>query len=232
MATHCVFAVSSKKGMDTLRDNFKYYHLVAWGIPAVFTAVPYLLPLITPDLGPAFAPLTPWCWISANYSAWRIILFYGPLWMIFIYNVSAYTYVGHKLFKFSRQQARVDDFSISRQERQNVERLRKSTTRFALKTFVYVLVFLVTWVASTTNRVHNLVAPDSPIFLLSLLQTSTIALQGFLNAIVFFAFVWSDWNEKHLDRQTRSETPTTRPFSILIPSDEIKEEKTQRWLDR
>lgn len=195
MATHCALCVISQKPIISLSGNFRYYHIVSWGLPLVFACVPFLLQAVTPSLGNAYSSAVVWCWISKNYSIWRIYLFYGPIWIMFLYNLGCYAFVGYKIRQLSKEIGSKSKHSI---------RTRRHASRFVIKTAVYMAAFFINWVSSTTNRVQNLVDPANPIFILALLQTSTIALQGFMNAIIYFTFAYID---NVADRNVNKEQP-------------------------
>jgi hypothetical protein len=79
---------------------YKYYHMISWGLPLLIAAFTFALePLF--GLGRVYVSLGVWCWISPNYSVWRLILFYGPIWLVFLYNVTAYSIIGWKLARIS-----------------------------------------------------------------------------------------------------------------------------------
>ncbi|EEH45260.2 uncharacterized protein PADG_01410 [Paracoccidioides brasiliensis Pb18] len=50
---------------------------------------------------------------------------------------------------------------------------------------LFFLSLFVTWTPSTLNRVHRLSSPHEPVFVLSLLATSVLPLQGFWNLVVY-----------------------------------------------
>ncbi|KAL3895774.1 MAG: hypothetical protein SGCHY_004494, partial [Lobulomycetales sp.] len=157
-------------------------------------------------LGRVYEPLGVWCWISPNYSIWRLFLFYGPIWLVFLYNVTAYSIIGIKLYQLSRPLAG---------SAKHGRRSSRPTGRFVTKTLVYMIAFVVNWVCSTGNRVQNLVSPEHTIYWRAFSQAVTLPLQGALNAIIYFCFaVFLDHRKEQEDSSVKleysssSESPT------------------------
>ena len=43
-----------------------------------------------------------YCSLSQNYSDWKLLLFYLPVWLVFTYNLLVYSFVGWKIMKSSK----------------------------------------------------------------------------------------------------------------------------------
>lgn len=189
MATHCLMAVVLSKPIAHLEPYYKYYHAVSWGIPLIFAFLPFAFQ--TKELGPIYVHIGNWCWIGGNYSLFRMYLFYGLVWAIFLYNVICYSIVGYKISQMSK----------FLNDTQHAMKTRKHTSRFVLKTLVYMGAFLINWVFSTANRIQALVDP-TPSYFLNLLQCITLPLQGFMNALIYFAFAYYSIEEAEEDNQS------------------------------
>lgn len=198
MATHCLLAVTLSKPIAQLEPYYKYYHLISWGLPTLIACASFLLQPIL-EQGPVYVPIGLWCWVSSNYSIYRIILFYGPVWLVFLYNAICYSVIGWKLRRLSKL------LSNSRYKKTG-----KHTSRFVVKTLVYMLAFVINWSCSTANRVQGILNPENPVFGLHLAQAITLPLQGFLNSLIYFAFAM------FLDRTKNSDSSSSKIDSSMV----------------
>jgi len=125
------------------------YHTVSW-VPALVVSL-ITIPMIA-DTGY-------WCWISDQYSVWRFVFFFGPLWIIMVFNATIYVQV----------------LRTTRNQRQSLWP----------KLTWYLVIFILCNSFSTANRIQNVVNPNNPIEWLLTLQAIFDPLQGFLNCLVY-----------------------------------------------
>lgn len=137
-----------------------YYH-GAW----VFACIMTLLPLITDSYGDSGA----WCWIKDGQAdlVWRIVTFYGELWLAWVYCFYVYTSV---LLKIRRMNPSPDG-SLSHR-------------RVLMRIMYYPLVLVVCWSAASVNRLYEMISGDKS-FEFTVLQVLLSGLFGFCNAVVY-----------------------------------------------
>ncbi len=74
-AHHLVVVLVRKDPNETAYEL--YYHVVAWGFPALFLGI---------ALGTAaFDHGVVWCWIGASHPAMRMALYYVPILIVFVF---------------------------------------------------------------------------------------------------------------------------------------------------
>lgn len=94
------------KTQKELRTLELTYIVCCWVVPIILGAI-FTLPAMrfrnhdAPGLEDVPAPFwgdaTTWCWISHEYKEFRLILFYGPLWIVYFSLVFIYIAVGRML---------------------------------------------------------------------------------------------------------------------------------------
>ena len=102
-----------------------------------------------------------WCWIDPGSQWARAALYFVPLLGIFVYNMVVYRRIG----------AAVQSSPV------------RSAVAFRLR--FYLLIFFATITPSVANRAQNLLLPDSPSFVLYMLQSLLQPLLGLGNALVY-----------------------------------------------
>jgi hypothetical protein len=171
IATHCMLAVSSNRPISQLSHYMKYYHIVSWGVPALITIATFCLQYTNLASGrPVFGNATYYCWISKDYIVFRMITFYGPLWVVFFYNLGVYIYVWRKLRMSRKQVARMTgkflSVSISPSSSASAgisgfgalakplsSPVEKGHAKFIKKCCMYLGIFFINWVSF--NRRYN-----------------------------------------------------------------------------
>ncbi|PMD34368.1 family A G protein-coupled receptor-like protein [Hyaloscypha variabilis F] len=103
MALNVYLTFYYKFGADQLRRLEKYYFLACYGVPFV-PALAYLF-VTTQEKGHMYGNATLWCWISSEWDIFRIVTFYGPVWVVILGTISIYSRAGKDIFK-KRQQLR------------------------------------------------------------------------------------------------------------------------------
>jgi hypothetical protein len=107
-----------------------------------------------------------WCWIRQDRPLARIMFYFVPLISVMFYDMWMYVRIGQKV-----AQSPVEDIVNKR-----------------LRRYIGVFLFLNTF--SVVNRLQNMMGPETPSFLLYLLQSFFSPMQGFANALVY------GWNRR------------------------------------
>ncbi|XP_025079292.1 cyclic AMP receptor-like protein A isoform X2 [Pomacea canaliculata] len=144
------------------------YHIVCWGLPLCMS----LLPFINDHYGPAGA----WCWIVEDI-AWRLGIWYAPLFLIIVLLFAAYIYI---ILTLSRKASTWEGTYDPDTER-NHQMLREDIKPLRLYPFVYLIVSIFPLI----NRIQNAFAPHNHVFALVVLACLSAPLHGALNALVF-----------------------------------------------
>ncbi|KAI8905381.1 slime mold cyclic AMP receptor-domain-containing protein [Powellomyces hirtus] len=185
MSTSIVFAVFRSRLLIHFTQYEKYHHLVAWGVPLVLALI---LLVFDNGNGPVYRPAVLWCWIGDPHSIYRMLFFYGPLWVIFLINALAYIAVGWRTWRSKR--AIFNAVKASRRSvNLNLEQTDNSLATmhtYILKTLFYMLAFFFGWFFPTINRVQSMIDPGHPVLGLYILHAIFAPLAGFLNSIVYF----------------------------------------------
>ncbi|KAL7748848.1 hypothetical protein RI367_005761 [Sorochytrium milnesiophthora] len=176
MATNVLLSVVFHVPNSRLLSLEKYYHALAWLVPLLATAVPLMVPL-TPDV-PLLGDSQLWCWIRKEHSWLRMALLYGPAMAVFVYSLAVYAIVGFRVWRTTGNKAIWRASNTPSNVRQ----------KYALKTSLYILAFMLTWVFGLVNRVRTLIMPSAtPSYPIFALQAAFMSAQGFLNALAYFA---------------------------------------------
>lgn len=147
-----------------IQSYFKYMVLICQGVPLLLTILPGALD--------KFGPAGAWCWIPSNYQGWRWAQFFAPLWLAIVFNAVVYVIVIHRIKRFYRITAAVDEES-ARAMTNIVKRLR-----------FYPLILVVVWIMATINRIVE-EAKDEQVYALFFLQKVFSSTQGLLNAFAY-----------------------------------------------
>jgi len=160
IAWHACCAFVFKMDKEQLSQNFKYYVIFCWIVPAI----PVAILLFHLD---AFGVTdSSWCWIVLDKASWRFYLFWGPVFVVWIFNCVCY-------------------YLVKKKFREVMSFLEQAASR---RITAYILAFIVVISLPLTNRiVQQFIAPQ---FILVVLHAAFDPLLGFCNAIVY------GWNKQ------------------------------------
>lgn len=113
------------------------------------------------------------CWIPSEQPYWRLGIWYGPLLIFFIFVITMYTLVLKKLYSQKSSGGALEGEASAMRWKSSMKLTR------------YPLVFILLWALPIVNRVQNTIAGDDGIFILNLLHTICVALQGALNSVIY-----------------------------------------------
>ncbi|KAJ3349606.1 hypothetical protein GGF32_005357 [Allomyces javanicus] len=231
MATSSYLVVCRRWSFLEVALKERWFHAVAWGVPLLLATVPLLVG--AGDGERFYADATFWCWISTEWSAFRLYIFYGPIWACFLYCLLMYYLVGRRVWEVFREIKSMGTVTSTiggsaplpppmtnsgthlppvppppAAARRTGPRLH-ARHRFALKTGLYLASFFLVYSAATANRISTLINPDSPILVLEALQCLFLPLQGFLNAAIYFSTKWLARRQGGLLQGSSDETSST-----------------------
>lgn len=156
------------KGREDIESLEKYFHLYCWGVPLVMTPLPFT----TESYGEAQG----WCWIAASQGSlwlgtmWRVLAFYGPLWLVVPFNIYSYARVIRAIRVHSGSA-----LSESVQVRNTIIR----RLRF------YPIVLLICFTPVTIKRIYDFIDPTEANIYLGIVSASMMCLNGLCNALVY-----------------------------------------------
>jgi len=104
------------------------YHVVIWGLSVLLTLPLYLMDKNNTTGKPIMGNATFWCWITQDYGKYRMIFFFGPLWIVFFFNLFVY---------FSTE-------SIYKRRNKNTNQIHSGNS-VAKRSNLYLLVLFITW---------------------------------------------------------------------------------------
>ncbi|CAI5493647.1 unnamed protein product [Closterium sp. Naga37s-1] len=152
-----------------------YFHVYVWGTAALMT----LIPSLGSDYGPAGA----WCWVQNETvmgKVLRFLTFYVPLWSAILFNGVIYFQVIRMLSNATRMAANMAD------RQKQMEGPASSKVSSAMNRWgYYPLILIASWTCGTINKIHNLLEPQHPLFILYCLHIGTAALMGLFNSIAY-----------------------------------------------
>ncbi|KAJ3040982.1 hypothetical protein HDV00_010054 [Rhizophlyctis rosea] len=156
-----------------------WYHVISWGITGAQTFMLFIAQ--RPELGPVYAQNTLWCHFATPYDTFRMSMFYGWIWIIFLWNIFAYVSVGRKLYQSEKTIKAFGGASETSEEKRE-----RATQRYVKRASLYLAVFFLNWSFATMNRVQNIAQPDNPLFVLYFLHGFWTPSGGLLNSLVYF----------------------------------------------
>ncbi|KAI6246032.1 hypothetical protein HI914_05309 [Erysiphe necator] len=86
-----------------LKELELYYIMVCYGLPFI-PALTFLF-VSTPEKGHVYGDATLWCWIAPGWDIFRIVTFYGVVWVAILISLSIYVRAGKDIW-IKRQQLR------------------------------------------------------------------------------------------------------------------------------
>jgi len=165
------------------------YHLMAWGLPTLVCI--YFVAENAEGLQMMGQSDRPWCWIrDFQHDEWNAFgahlqyaLFYGPLLIIFIFNLAIYAFLGRKVGELMQTRMKI---------------------RIQKRLLLYLFVFQVTSVWGLANRIYQAFNKNHKYdYFLLCMDSAFGPLQGFLNALVY------GLNQKLRDRYVEWLCPDT-----------------------
>lgn len=202
--------------------HLKRCHLCVWGIALIFS----LLPLSTNQYGRAGA----WCWISASGNAnqvasgtaWRMCIFYVPLWIAILLTGYIYWKVDRTIRTYTAF-ARKDDLRL-RQLKDFADRLK-----------YFPAIMIAAWSLATILRIYNWVYPNDYDYKLTMVQC-TIGNGSFVqavgNAIIYglTPSVRHQWEEMVLQVKDEKSCRTVCECLFLAPEQFMRDSFDQNKL--
>ncbi|QKX56940.1 uncharacterized protein TRUGW13939_04048, partial [Talaromyces rugulosus] len=85
---------------DLKRLEIKFITIIT---PLVFVPALVFLFISTPEKGPMYGSETIWCSISPEWVLFRIIFYYGPVWLLIFFAMILYCLVGIQVFKLKKK---------------------------------------------------------------------------------------------------------------------------------
>ncbi|KAJ3303456.1 hypothetical protein HDV03_003824 [Kappamyces sp. JEL0829] len=168
MALNLVLKFSLNRSLEDLRSIEVLYNAAIF----IITWVPAFSMLILSANGmDLYGSATLWCWISSEFSSWRIYLFYLPIWVCILFNFLVYIYVFFKLRAMSTKFHLNSTVLVS----------------YARHSSFFVLAALLTWCWGSIVRVQGMVDPTNQVPWLFAMHAIFTPLNGFVNFLVYAA---------------------------------------------
>ncbi|RKP09277.1 hypothetical protein THASP1DRAFT_28926 [Thamnocephalis sphaerospora] len=149
-----------------------------------------------------------WCWISSPFSAYRLYLFYIPLWTVFFFNICAYFMVGRRVWKRSRVIKKA----------MNGTRVPYKNT-YIRNVSLYLVAFALSWTPATINRIYQFANPGEELFSLALLHSIFAPGNGVLNCLVYVYVAISTGQRSvahsRMGRTDHDSTSLSRPVALF-----------------
>jgi hypothetical protein len=202
VATNLLCLIVLGRSEDQIRSYERFYHPIAWGLPMVT----WILLLIAFPEGHRFGDATLWCWIASEYPGLQLLFYYLFNTLIFLYNLSVYITVGVKIITVMRQTRSVKSDELVRQQ-------DKRKLKYMRQVGFYVIMFVITDIPGSVNRLQNNFERGRPVFTLFILHALFGPLQGFFNAIIY-SFT-NMWNKFKVMKQQSAKSKSGNEYHLL-----------------
>jgi len=70
----------------------KFYHCVVWISAFIACMLPFF------DSNKVYGDSGAWCWIRQDKQLWRVVVWYGPLFLFFVYVLTMYIWIVKTLY--------------------------------------------------------------------------------------------------------------------------------------
>lgn len=168
IATYLIISVSKHRVLSD-KTVMTIMILIAWGVPASFTA--YLL------ARDAFRLAGLWCWISSDFVQYRVSLFYAYVMFSFPYNCIVIAILIRRVIA-----SRWASESIANIQSKASTRVSK---RLLGRCLLILLGFVVVWIVPLVNRLMRYANPTFQNDVIDVLQALLNPLQGFCNFMAY-----------------------------------------------
>ncbi|KAI1336123.1 hypothetical protein F5Y15DRAFT_212625 [Xylariaceae sp. FL0016] len=101
MAFNVYLTFYFKFDAQRLRRMEIWYLLICYGVPFI-PALTFIF-ISKPSAGRMYGDATLWCWISPGWDLFRIILFYGPVWVVILVTFFIYIRAGGEIYRKRKQ---------------------------------------------------------------------------------------------------------------------------------
>ncbi|KFY15561.1 hypothetical protein V492_01902 [Pseudogymnoascus sp. VKM F-4246] len=101
MAFNVYLTFFHRYSASQLRSLEWKYLVFCYGVPLIPALV--FVFVKTEEKGRIFGSATLWCWITVEWNALRIAIFYGPVWVVLLITMGIYALVGKVVYKNHRQ---------------------------------------------------------------------------------------------------------------------------------
>ena len=135
------------------------YHIICWGIPIIGNVLGVL--------SDSYVVVGAWCWYGAEYVGLRFGTFYAWVFFSVVFNI----FVSLVVMWFIK--------STTGKFTKN-----KNLLRSGKRQLLYVVAFLISFGPSSITRIVQLVT-GKQVYVLTVMQATTLPLQGFLNCLVY-----------------------------------------------
>ncbi|KAI8812334.1 hypothetical protein BJ742DRAFT_54450 [Cladochytrium replicatum] len=170
--------LATRKGTtpEKLQSYERWFHIFSWGIPIALSTI---LLFIAPDV---YGDATFWCWIVPQYTTYRLFFFYVWLWVVFVFNLGVYMWVGYVLMRTHQRVQKLAPGGNNSGKWTPSAGMRT----YAIKTSFFILGFFINWLWGSVNRIQNFLEPGKAIYVLFVLHGIFTPLQGFINFLAYF----------------------------------------------
>jgi hypothetical protein len=127
MSMNLLLVLFTRRSARDLEALEKYYFFLCFGFPFAMAFVPILF---SSGPNPVYGPEMLRCWISNQWPVLRLSLFYAPIWVIFLFNLSVYITAGSFILDKSRYAGGSDSPVSSTAPVETKERSRTGSSLF------------------------------------------------------------------------------------------------------
>jgi len=170
--------------LDAVREHDKYVLAACAALALVASIIP--LTLTGTDGQDLYGPADLWCWISPQAILVRWILFYIPLVICFLINITILVGVMLGAYRHRRENAMFKGMSVE-DERLNAVPWHATFYFFA---------FLITWTPVAAARGYRIIHPNETFLVLDMIMAVCLPIRGMTDCVIGLHHSWHDWNLK------------------------------------
>ncbi|ORZ29545.1 hypothetical protein BCR44DRAFT_1070305 [Catenaria anguillulae PL171] len=178
LALNVYLVVVRKTPVVTIRNAEWVYHLVAWGVPFLVAGIPLVFHPQSTRKDPFYGDARLWCWITSDWSEYRLWFFYIPIWIAFLITLGVYAIVCIQVCQSFPLSSDVPELASNRHSMQ-------ARNRLSTKTALYLTAFFLSYSGASINRVASVFLGTEE-FSLYVLHALTIPSIGTFSALAYF----------------------------------------------
>ncbi|KXS22257.1 hypothetical protein M427DRAFT_168124 [Gonapodya prolifera JEL478] len=211
-----VFFHKGVKSPGQLSPISTYQISAAWTI-STLVSIPFVW--ISDSFGlDSYRDTAQWCWFVDD--RFRMGVMYYPLWIVMFVVFVVCGLAQTVLWRRQEQITSDLDRGVSMGPLARTFAAMRSQTNAALALYVqklvlHLMVFFITWIPPTINRMHNMADKENPIMVLFVLQSIFATSRGFWNGLVYF---YTTTRLGFSEGSSKSETNSHRSGSIQYTS--------------
>ncbi|KAI9593078.1 slime mold cyclic AMP receptor-domain-containing protein [Syncephalis fuscata] len=166
------------RAVDDIQKYERRHLIICYAAPLIWAIVPIFI--YVDGTTRIYGNADLWCWVTPRLPTAQIILFYGPLWIVFLFNFVTYLAVGRLIWQRAHIVARGGDSNGANSYRYT----------YGKNVSLYLLAFLLVWTPATLNRIYTFAFHGERSYALNLMHGIMTSSRGMINCLVYCYITW------------------------------------------